>query len=548
MAATGTVPLAWVDHWCAEQGDTIYLRQPRNGEYRSYSWLQFRDAALRIAAALQAQGLESGDRVGIYSENCAEWFIADMAIQAAGLVSVPIYATASRATVDYVLEHSDAKVLFVGKLANPTEQLANIASHVTTVAFDYPGIEGKLRWEDWLASFEPLATPHYAQLNEMMSIVYTSGSTGRPKGVVMDFEGYCYGARAPIEQFGVFKDDHMLSYLPLAHITERTVIQGVSLAAGASIDFIESIATFADNVRFTSPTIFISVPRLWKRFQSGVLAAMPQRKLNLLLKLPVISGVVKRKVRSQLGLSRARFCGGGSAPLSVGLLEWFHSLGIDIGEGWGMTETGGLSTGNSPVNAAKFGSIGKPVPGTEIKVSDIGELLIKSPGVFKSYYLQPELTAESFVDGWFKTGDKGTIDAEGFAYITGRVKDIFKSSKGKYIVPAPIEGRLLGTGLIEQASVVGDGRKQPVAVVVLSAEAAEGYSREQLTAQLLTTFVEVNSHSESHAVLDALIVAPEPWTPENGILTPTLKVKRDEVEKHFAAQIVDESINGVVWV
>lgn len=548
MAATGTVPLAWVDHWCAEQGDTVYLRQPRAGQYQSITWLEFRDSALRMAAALQAQGLKPGDRVGIYSENCAEWFIADMAIQAAGLVSVPIYATASRETVDYVLEHSAAKVLFVGKLGNPAEQLAGIASSVLTIGFDYPGVSAQQSWPELVAAHPPLAAPHYAQLDEMMSIVYTSGSTGRPKGVVMDFEGYCYGARAPIEQFGVFSDDRMLSYLPLAHITERTVIQGVSLAAGASIDFIESIATFADNVRFTSPTIFISVPRLWKRFQSGVLAALPERKLNLLLKLPFVSGVVKRKVRSQLGLSRARFCGGGSAPLSVGLLEWFHSLGIDIGEGWGMTETGGLSTGNSPVNPAKFGSIGKPVPGTEIKVSEIGELLIKSPGVFKSYYLQPELTAESFEGGWFKTGDKGVIDAEGFAYITGRVKDIFKSSKGKYIVPAPIEGRLLGTGLVDQACVVGAGRKQPVAVVVLSTEASEGYDRVALNAQLEDIFAAANQPSESHAVLDALIVAPEPWTPENGILTPTLKVRRDEVEKHFAAQIADESIAGVVWV
>lgn len=548
MAATGTVPLAWVDHWCAEQGERVYLRQPRNGHYLEISWLEFRRQALQMAAALRSQGLQPGERVGILGANCAEWFIADIAIQAAGLVSVPIYATAAQPTIDYVIDHAEVKLLFVGKLGNPAEQLQGLPESLITVGFDYPGVVAQLRWDELLAAHQPLPDPVYAPADQMMSIVYTSGSTGRPKGVVMNYSGYAYGSLAPIEQFGVFKDDQLLSYLPLAHITERTVIQGVSLASGAAVDFIESLESFADNIRFTQPTVFISVPRLWKRFQSGILAALPQRKLNLLLKIPVVATLVKRKVRSQLGLSRARFCGAGSAPMSVGLMQWFHRLGIDIGEGWGMTETAGLSTGNAPANPAKFGSIGKPVPGTEIKISEAGEILIKSDGVFHSYYRQPELTAECMVDGYFKTGDKGEIDSDGYVRITGRIKDIFKSSKGKYIVPAPIENRLLGTGLVEQACVVGDARKQPVAVVVLSAEAAEGHSREALSAELAAILTATNAQSESHAVLDGLIVAAEPWTPENGILTPTLKVKRDQVEQQFAAYIADESIDGVVWL
>lgn len=548
MAAFGAVPLAWVDHWCTEQGERVYLRQPRSGEYATTTWLEFRQQALQMAAALKAQGLQPGDRVGILGSNCAEWFVADIAIQAAGMVSVPIYATAAQPTIDYVIDHAQVKLLFVGKLGNPAEQLAGLPASLITVAFDYPGVTGQFTWNELLASHEPMAEPHYGDRDEIMSIVYTSGSTGRPKGVVMNYSGYVYGSRAPIEQFGVFKEDQLLSYLPLAHITERTVIQGVSLAAGAAVDFIESIDTFAENVRFTSPTVFISVPRLWKRFQSGILAALPQGKLNLLLKIPFVAGAVKRKVRAQLGLSRARFTGAGSAPMSVGLMTWFHKLGIDIGEGWGMTETAGLSTGNAPVNTSKFGTIGKPVPGTEVKLSEQGEILIKGDGVFHSYYRQPELTAECFVDGYFKTGDKGEIDSDGYVRITGRIKDIFKSSKGKYIVPAPIENRLLGSGLVEQACVVGDSRKQPVALVVLSAEAAEGHSREALSAQLEDILATTNTPSESHAVLDALIVAPEAWTPENGILTPTLKVKRDQVEQQFANEIGDESLGGIVWL
>jgi long-chain acyl-CoA synthetase len=299
------------------------------------------------------------------------------------------------------------------------------------------------------------------------------------------------------------------------------------------IDFIDSLETFARDVRNTEPTLFISVPRLWTRFQMGVLANMPQKKLDLLLSIPIVRGVIAKKIRTKLGLQEARLCASGSAPIPAATLEWFHRIGINISEGWGMTENSAYGTCCVPFRADKIGSIGRAYKGVDIRIAEEGEIQVKGPCNMQGYYLEPEKTVEAFTeDGYLHTGDKGAMDADGYITITGRLKEIFKTAKGKYIAPVPIESKLMVNSIIEQVCVTGPQLKQPIALVVLSVEAQQ-QDIEQIEASLLATLRSVNTTLESHAVLDHLVIMSDDWTVENGLLTPTLKIKRSILEEHY---------------
>ena len=374
-----------------------------------------------------------------------------------------------------------------------------------------------------------------------MTIVYTSGSTGNPKGVVHNYESICWAASNSLNELGVDQNDRILSYLPLAHITERVLVEIASFYSSTRIDFIESLDTFARDVRATQPTLFLSVPRLWTRFQMGVLANMPQKKLDLLLRIPIVGWWVSKKIRTKLGLGQARLCASGSAPIPATTLEWFKKIGVNISEGWGMTENSAYGTCCVPFRSDKLGSIGRAYAGVDIRIVEQGEIQVKGPCNMKEYYLEPEKTAEAMTeDGYLKTGDKGSIDSEGYITITGRLKEIFKTSKGKYIAPVPIESKLMANSYIEQVCVTGSQLKQPIGLVVLSPEALK-LPAEEIEKSLLETLNEVNATLESHAVLDCLVVMKDEWTVDNGLLTPTLKVKRHELEEQY-----DSLINGAL--
>jgi long-subunit acyl-CoA synthetase (AMP-forming) len=381
----------------------------------------------------------------------------------------------------------------------------------------------------------------------MMTILYTSGSTGRPKGVVLSYAAYEYASKATASTIGATDTDRAVSYLPLAHVTERTVIAGPAIYSGLHLFFVDKLATFVADVQRAAPTLFISVPRLWVQFQTGVHAKMPPEKLDRLLKIPFIGKRVAKKVREGLGLGNCRLIGSGSAPISPLTLRWYEKIGVNISEGWGMSETGGLSCTNTPFRSDCIGTVGAPLPGTEMKISDEGEILIKAPGLFTEYYKQPELSSEVFTaDGFFHTGDKGEWDETVKAFrITGRVKEQFKSGKGKYVSPVPIEGKLAGNPLIDQVCVMGSGLRAPVAVVV-PAPAAKDMPQDAVAASLDETLREVNGTLESHERLSTIFVVDDPWTIENGLLTPTLKIKRDKLEAQYEGMIREET-QGVVW-
>lgn len=531
-------PLEMFYQWEETHPDTVYLKQPINGLVKDFTWREVANQARRVAANLLAMDLPTGSHIAILSKNCAEWFITDLAIMLAGHVSVPIYSTAGEKTIRYVLDHAKCPVIFVGKLDDTVKQVAAIDEGITKLAFPYPGIPADKQWDE-LLKVEPFLGKPVPALDSVMTIVYTSGSTGNPKGVVHTYGSICWAASNSLDELQVNQSDRVLSYLPLAHITERVLVEIASFYSGMRIDFIESLETFARDVNATEPTLFISVPRLWTRFQMGVLANMPQKKLDLLLRIPIVGGIVSKKIRSKLGLDKARLCASGSAPIPATTLEWFRKIGVNISEGWGMTENSAYGTCCVPFRADKIGSIGHAYSGVDIRIAEDGEIQVKGPCNMKEYYLEPEKTAEVMTaDGYLKTGDKGSMDSEGYITITGRLKEIFKTSKGKYIAPVPIESKLMANSCIEQVCVTGSQLKQPIGLVVLSPEALK-MPAEEIEQSLLETLDEVNETLESHAVLDRLIVMKDEWTVGNGLLTPTLKVKRHNLEEQY-----DGLING----
>jgi len=535
---------------CVEcHGEKIYLRQPVNRKFRETSWRQAYDQTLRLAAGLRSLGLEPGDRVAILAENCAEWFISDFAIQAAGLISVPIYFTAGEDIIRYILEHSESKALLVGKLGSTKAVEAAVSPNLITIYMPYDTMPCKVEMATLIADNEPISEIAKPSLDDTFSITYTSGSTGNPKGVVLTFRNIAYGGNSMASMMDIKdKDVRLLSYLPLAHITERALIEYFSLYAGATVSFSESLETFIDDLKDARVTFFLSVPRLWMKFQAGVLAKTSQQKLDRLLKIPIVKGIVKRKIRNQLGFKDADSLGSGSAPISPAVLKWYENLGMNISEGWGMTELTGLATSQFPYRFDKMGTIGKCIDGLEITTSDEGEILVRGDGVFKEYYKNDAVTAETFTeDGFMRTGDKADIDEDGYLRITGRVKDLFKSGKGKYIAPVPIEAKLAVNQYIEQACVMGSGLPAAMVVVVLERTLTEGLSRDEIAQSLAETVQEVNKQIEKHEVLGGVRIASEPWTVENGLLTPTLKIKRAELEQKYKNLISEKSDQVVVW-
>ncbi len=534
--------------WSARMPDREFLLQPVDGRLNVMTFAEAADRARRMATALTELGLGPGDKVAILAKNSAEWVLADFSIAMAGMISVPIYPTANADTIAYILGHSEAKAIFVGKLDDPDTIRQAIPEALPTIAFPYPTIECQHQWQDLVDGAAPIASPNEPAEEDVMTILYTSGSTGRPKGVVISYRAYIYGCNVTRDLVDFGTEDRLLSYLPLAHVTERMALVGPSIYGGGRIYFVESLDTFPHDLKTAAPTAFGSVPRLWVKFQAGVHSKVAPGKMRFLLAIPGVGRSVARKVRGGMGFGSCTRYASGTAPISPHTLMWFHKLGIDISEAWGMSETSGVSCANVPFEASRIGTIGVPVEGTEIKISDEGEILIRGPGLFTEYFKQPELTSSSFTDdGFFHTGDKGEWDAKRNGLrITGRVKDIFKTAKGKYVVPVPIESRLSANPLLEQICVMGAGLPAPVAVVVLS-EAARHLPRENIEKSLGQTLADTNAHLESHERLSNVLVVGDEWTTENGLLTPTLKVKRDQLEARYQSVISRTFSAPISW-
>jgi long-subunit acyl-CoA synthetase (AMP-forming) len=548
------LPLELLYKWERERGQAIYLTQPLGGgKVRDYTWAQAADEARRMAAHLASLGMPAGSKIAILSKNCAEFVLSDLAIWMAGHVSVALYPTFSAETIRYILDHSESKVLFVGKLDTWDQQKSAVPASVTCIAYSLAPPTDYVKWQDIVARTEPIAGSPTRSADDTAALLYTSGSTGQAKGVEHTFRSMSATAVSISQLMEMYEEDRMISYLPLAHAFERAAVEFASFRSGMRLYFAESLDTFVEDMKRARPTIFHSVPRLWLKFQLGVHAKMPEKKLRTLLKIPILSGVVKRKILTGLGLDQARVAITGSAPVPPALIQWYRDLGLELLEGYAMTEDFCCSHFSLP-GRARVGYVGHKLPGVEARISEEGEVLIKSPGGMKGYYKEPALTANSYTDdGFFKTGDRGEYDSDGRLRITGRVKELFKSSKGKYIAPAPIENLLNADGHVELSCVTGAGLPQPIAMVQLSealrkniAASGDRAAIDQALQQLLDR---VNMQVEEWEKLACLVITAEEWQIENGFLTPTMKLKRSMIDDRYAKHMPRwaESGQKVVW-
>jgi long-chain acyl-CoA synthetase len=527
-----TLPLEQFAHWLAVQPDAVWLRQPNNGQWHDLTWRQVDEQARRLASALLALGCVPGDRVALLAKNCAEWFISDLAIMQAGLVSVPLYPLQSAESIAYVLAHAQCKVIVLGKLDDADKLEAGIGPQVTRIAMPYPTLPCAHDWHSLLAMHAPLLRVAVQQPEQLLTLVYTSGTTGNPKGVMLSARAMAFAAANACAEMHMTPQDRFFSFLPLSHVAERFMVEFNSLYCGAPVAFVESMETFTRDLRQVRPTVFFAVPRLWTRFQQGVLEQLPQAKLNLLLALPLLGRLLARKVRRGLGLDQARVMISGAAAISPGLLAWYQRLGLTLCEGYGMSENVAYGCFNRP-GQVRFGTVGRPMPGLQIRIAESGEILLRSPTLMLGYYLEPEKTAEALQDAWLHTGDKGELDGDGYLRITGRLKDIFKTSKGKYVAPAPIEGEIAKSSHVEQVCVLGSNLDQPLALIELS-PAARLLPAEHVSRDLEGTLAHLNSQLQPHERLSHLVLVSEAWTSANGCMTPTMKIRRNVLEARYA--------------
>jgi len=546
------------DHEAA-RADDVYLTQPiGNGEVVDYTWRETLDQARRMAAHLRSRGFEPGARIALLAKNSAHCFIAELAVWMAGGTTVAIFATETAENVRYVLDHSEASLLFIGKLDTWEQQDRAVPPGLPCIALPLAPPTDFETWDAIVARTEPLAGRPSRRADDLAMLLYTSGTTGQPKGVMQTFASITRAAEGIVNDHQAHYGDEapirMLSYLPLAHCFERAWVECRSLVHGNNhVFFGESLATFMDDLKRARPTVFISVPRLWAKFQQGVLATMPAQQLDALLDNPKTAPAVGRKVLAGLGLDAVLRAGSGSAPVPPELIRWYRRLGLNLLEGYAMTEDFGYSH-HSTEEANELGHVGVPFPDVEVRIADDGEILIKSPGQLAGYYKRPDLDAECFTeDGFFRTGDLGERRADGLLKLTGRKKELFKTAKGKYVAPAPIENRLNAHPMIELAMVSGVGQPAPHAVVVLGEHLrpriGDAEVRTRVETELAKLLADLNESVVAHERMRMLVVAREPWSIENGCLTPTMKIKRSRIEASVAGQLDAWYANPapVVW-
>ncbi|MBO97812.1 MAG: hypothetical protein CMD34_02860 [Flavobacteriales bacterium] len=522
-------PLEMMYKWEVEKANEIYLSQPINGKSHEWTWKEFSLEVRKMASYLKSLNLPINSKIGLLSKNCAHWMMADMAIMMSGHISVPLYPNLNSETLSVILKHSETKLLFVGKLDDYKSMKSGVPKKMQCITFpfyseDYP------KWNEILKDVVPISENIERDCNEIASIIYTSGTTGSPKGVMHKFFNFSFAASNAVKAIK-FQKEIFFSYLPLCHIAERLLVQMGSLYTGGKVYFAESIDTFSTNLAQASPTVFLGVPRIWTKFQQGILTKLPQHKLTFLLKIPIISSLIKKKIKKGLGLLNAKNIYTGAAPTPTSLIKWFKSIGINIQEAYAMTENTCYSHVSYNDNIM-IGSVGQALPLCDVKLSKNKEILIKHDALMDGYYKDEEETNKTIVNGWLHTGDEGEIDQNGFLRITGRVKDLFKTSKGKYIAPSPIEMMLAANKNIEQICIVGIGMPQPLGIVVLS-EVGMQKPKNEIVESFSSLLEEVNLKLDDYEKVNNLVIINEKWTVENKLLTPTMKIKRNLIEKKY---------------
>lgn len=539
MAATELKPLlSYFYHWESERPEQAFLKQPYGKTWRTLSYAAAGEEARRMASAIKAKGYPDGSNISILSKNCYHWILADIAIQMAGHVSAPLFPNLEKEQLNAVLKQSESRLLFVGKLESWSPEA--IPDGVDIIRF--PHYEGNARvavgenWEELTGNYDPMNGKPLADLDSVWTILFTSGTTGTPKGVVLTHRNAAVilANEAQNHDLGIFKlpAHRFFSFLPLNHVAERIAIESACFLVGGTIHFGESLETFAQNLRDVRPTFFFAVPRIWTKFQSAIFQRIPPKRFKRLSNFPVLGPFLKKKIKKALGLDEAGVVLTGAAPTPEHLKAWYADLGIQLREVYGMTETcGAISV--TPYGESGSNSVGKAVSSVELKISpDTGELLVKTPWMTNTYFNDPDKTRDMFEDGWLKTGDKGRLDEKGNLFIIGRISDPFKTSKGQFVVPTPLEDILLRSPFLEQVCVVGRGMPQPIALAVLSALGKEKKYVE-VHGQLEQALAQINVDLASYERLSTLVLVSKDWSVDNKLLTPTLKVRRNLIDDHY---------------
>ncbi len=543
--------------WEKEFKDKPFLRQPFGDKWEEYTWGEVGQMARKLASGLKSLGLRERAHIGLISKNCREWIIADLAIMIAGYVSVPFFPSLKGKELAYVMDFGDVDALFVGKIETWDEIKNDLPKDMPLISFPtYKGFSNITKghqWFDFINKFEPLMEPNVPKLSDLWTIIFTSGTTGNPKGVMLSYLANDM-TKVITEDSNPLKinfsgDNDFISFLPLNHIAERVVVEHTCFRFGGTISFVESLETFSKNLQDVQPHVFFAAPRVWTKFQLGILSKFSQKKLDTFLKIPIISGIIKSKLKKALGLSRARATVSGAAPMQVTQIEWFRKIGVYITNGYGMTENCAICTQVDGRDFGKMDSVGKPQSRVEVKIDNSnGEILMRGPFLMDGYYKRKELTDETLRGGWLHTGDKGFIDEDNYLHITGRVVDSFKTSKGKYIEPLTLEYYFGDIKELEEVCVAGLGMSQPLCLAQLS-DIGREMSKEDLTNMLTEKFNEINSGLENYKKMSTLIIVKDKWTEENNAIGPTLKIKRGTIDKMYSSNYEswEEDKRNVIW-
>ena len=441
------------------------------------------------------------------------------------------------------MEYGDVDALFLGKIETWDEIKNDLPDDMPMITFPhYKGcseVTRGFKWHDFINSHDPIQNPNKPKLSDLWTIIFTSGTTGNAKGVMLTYQaidGIKVVLDDPNNPLGIKHDGNndFISYLPLNHIFERVVIEWCSFRYGGIISFVESIDTFGTNLKAVQPHVFAAAPRVWTKLQVGILSKFSQKKLDLLLSIPLLSGVFKKLIKKGLGFTRIRIAVSGSAPMPVELIEWFRKVGIYITNGYGMTENCAICSSVDGKDFEKLHTVGKPQKGVDLKIDEeTGEILMRGPFVMTGYYKNQELTEQTLRGGWLHTGDKGFLDEDNYLHITGRVADSFKTSKGEYIEPLTLEQYFVNINEIEEVCVVGLGIAQPICLVQLS-DIGKKCSNEEISEMLSSRLDEVNSELVNYKKISTLIIVKDEWTQENGIVGPTQKLKRGKIQDKYS--------------
>ena len=543
MSETIKTPLEMFYHWESVAADQVFLRQPKELQWTEFTWAQLADRARRLATYITAQGYEPGSRISIFAKNCADWIAVDFAIMLSGHVSVPLYPGQDAPSSRYILEHSESRMIFLGQFDIASQADEVLPADIKRVGILGCGCDVATDIDVIVAIHEPMAESPVPDTEALMTILYTSGTTGNPKGV-MHVHG-TPGRILPRMQKdwkigGGPERERLMSYLPLSHAAERCIVEMNALYCNGIISFSEGLETFAAELRDVEPTFFFSVPRLWVKFKAAIDAKIPPE---------VQAGFgeeQKEQVRKQLGLNQARMILTGSAPCPRDVQNWFIDMGVVLREGYSMTENFCDGTFWLSDERPQAGCVGVPLNGVQIKITDDEEVCFKSDGLMTGYYKNPEKTAEALVDGWYHTGDTGKVDDNGNLWITGRISEVFKTTKGKFIQPIKLEDDFGSLIELEQVCVCGHGLDQPILLATLS-ELGKALSSEDLAASLEASLERINSTHAAYERVNHIVITPE-WTIMNGLLTPTMKLKRKSIIAHFNVQIDAKHENTVVFM